>query len=1001
MSSELLNQQASHSPRVELSTRRPLTQRALDAIFGYDFFISYTRRDGGKKYALALARSLEKEGFQVFFDSDDYAMGDDWKTMGKWALHRTSQLVLVASTEALSSSAVVREVEIYSTLRGKRIIPIDFGGTIRNRDETKPIFQHLRPEILFIEEIPQSLGIGPSDFVIQKIREGFRIRRQDKKRSRILAVTALILVILTLCASAAAAVAYRKQHEAVLARDSAQTALAKSFSRTIGQSTNELTPIENDALWELAELTEDNDPVRAKIRQSWFAPAGDFVPALMRDQAGLRALVGVSTKLFDCDHLTGEIVAALVNQKETDGSRLDSLATALNVLAVRLDAKAAASYSDRVADALENENETDPYRLRSLAAAFGSLAPRLHLDKAASHADRAVKRLNSKTETNWQRCRNLPKVLDSVIAKFDTVTAARIALQLVDILKKEKETADENETIDQHSQRRLRDNQLAEALKALESKLDADTALPLAERVKKLLENENNTDSQRFYKFAKVLGILAAKMDRAAAESLVLAAATRVADTLEKDQATDLDRLTLLVETLGTLLSCLDDTKAMPLFVKGTTRIAKVWENEAWENGRKLPFYDFDKMAETTNIWIARLDSPATAFLAERVVGVLENDKETATRRLELLTGALSILITKLDATTAAALAERIATALEVKESAGSNRLYRLEESLGILLSKLDDTTARPLALRGAHRAGEELKKHALKEDIDFSRLTGLAAALSVLVVKLDETSKPLLLNGMQRVLDELKKVPEPDSPRLTLLAQALDELVAKLKPTDRSPQLLKAIDLMVNKLENDKETNFNQLSDLAVINSRLMEKMPLQEARLSKLRSILACLKKVQASSPIQQIIREEEIAEGLLWLISLQPRQQEACYWGLNSVFITGVKTIGTSDAGLPKEPEQRRKVRELCEQFPAETLVDVLKWPLCGGEAQQVVLGALEKVLSKDHPGTHFDGDVWKFVDQAPALGITNLNSPPRRPSLEKAIAELEASIAKAQQ
>jgi hypothetical protein len=58
--------------------KRSLVQRALDAIFGYDFFISYTRRDGGKEYAEALARRLRGAGFQIFFDSDEYAMGDDW-----------------------------------------------------------------------------------------------------------------------------------------------------------------------------------------------------------------------------------------------------------------------------------------------------------------------------------------------------------------------------------------------------------------------------------------------------------------------------------------------------------------------------------------------------------------------------------------------------------------------------------------------------------------------------------------------------------------------------------------------------------------------------------------------------------------------------------------------------------------------------------------------------------------------------------------------------------
>src|ERR1041385_2354315 len=104
--------QSSVAKRTLDNGRRSLVHRVLDAIFGFDFFVSYTRRDG-TNYAEALARSLERVGFQVFLDSDDYAAGDDWKVEGKWALRRTSQLIVVASPEALSASSVVREVEIY------------------------------------------------------------------------------------------------------------------------------------------------------------------------------------------------------------------------------------------------------------------------------------------------------------------------------------------------------------------------------------------------------------------------------------------------------------------------------------------------------------------------------------------------------------------------------------------------------------------------------------------------------------------------------------------------------------------------------------------------------------------------------------------------------------------------------------------------------------------------------------------------------------------------
>ena len=222
--------QPSAGGRPSAEGKRSFVHRALDATFGYDFFISYTRRDGGKDYAEALARRLRVAGYQIFFDSDEYAMGDDWKVEGKWALRRTSQLILVASPEALSSPAVVREVEIYSSLPRRRIIPIDFGGTIRNRDETKPIFKYLKSEILFIEEHPELLGAEPSDLVVRKIRDGFNLKRQDKKRSRIFGMVASVLVVLTILASLAAVSARIQQKAAERAKDEARKPLPSSLT---------------------------------------------------------------------------------------------------------------------------------------------------------------------------------------------------------------------------------------------------------------------------------------------------------------------------------------------------------------------------------------------------------------------------------------------------------------------------------------------------------------------------------------------------------------------------------------------------------------------------------------------------------------------------------------------------------------------------------------------------------------------------------------------------
>jgi hypothetical protein len=75
-------------------------------------------------------------------------------------------------------------------------------------------------------------------------------------------------------------------------------------------------------------------------------------------------------------------------------------------------------------------------------------------------------------------------------------------------------------------------------------------------------------------------------------------------------------------------------------------------------------------------------------------------------------------------------------------------------------------------------------------------------------------------------------------------------------------------------------------------------------------------------------------------------------------------------------------------LLQDLERPDLAEVLKWPFCVGEIRQMVLSELEKKT-----GLTFGGDVWKFVEQAPGLGIHNINEPPKRPIIEDALAELQ--------
>lgn len=201
-------------PDAALNTpRQSLWRRLLGLMFGYDFFISYSWSDGAN-YAASLARQLRSQGFEVFFDRDDYASGDDWKKVGAWKLRRTGQLVLVGSPAALLSAPVIREVQIFSGTQ-RRIVPIDFDGTLEWKADDAPLAQYLPAEILRIREPAAALKSGPSDQVVATIRRSFNLVRQDKKRVNLSIAVAGFFAVL-------AAIAFFQFVQATLARSLAE-----------------------------------------------------------------------------------------------------------------------------------------------------------------------------------------------------------------------------------------------------------------------------------------------------------------------------------------------------------------------------------------------------------------------------------------------------------------------------------------------------------------------------------------------------------------------------------------------------------------------------------------------------------------------------------------------------------------------------------------------------------------------------------------------------------
>jgi tetratricopeptide (TPR) repeat protein len=290
--------------------RRGLPRRALDFVFGYDYFISYAWRDG-MAYATALGRQLSADGYEVFLDQVRFVSGDDWKEVAGWTLRRTGQVILIGSPATLVSAPVLHEIKRFHET-GRRIIPIDFGGSLKWHSDGPELFRYLPDEMIRIEESASALAVGPSAETIATLRRSFNLVRQDKKRLRAFAAIALVLFLLAVAALVFGVYAQlqRQRAEGTVAAatqsaDQFVIDIATKLRNTAGLQLAEVDALLTDAgkmLGALHEFNPDSAPlVRSQavfLRESsqTLLAAGDAQRALATAEGALDLLKGLQAR---------------------------------------------------------------------------------------------------------------------------------------------------------------------------------------------------------------------------------------------------------------------------------------------------------------------------------------------------------------------------------------------------------------------------------------------------------------------------------------------------------------------------------------------------------------------------------------------------------------------------------------------------------------------------------------------------------------------------------
>src|SRR5215475_12006375 len=88
-----------------------LIARAVDWVFGYDFFISYSHGDG-MRLPRRIKERLEQAGFRVFLDQTEYVAGDDLRRETRRQVVKSRKIVVIGRPAALRSEWVRREVDV-------------------------------------------------------------------------------------------------------------------------------------------------------------------------------------------------------------------------------------------------------------------------------------------------------------------------------------------------------------------------------------------------------------------------------------------------------------------------------------------------------------------------------------------------------------------------------------------------------------------------------------------------------------------------------------------------------------------------------------------------------------------------------------------------------------------------------------------------------------------------------------------------------------------------
>ncbi|HEV7668337.1 MAG TPA: toll/interleukin-1 receptor domain-containing protein, partial [Thermoanaerobaculia bacterium] len=203
----------------------------VDYVLGYDFFISYSRKDGGQ-YPRRLHERLQAEfAIRTFLDSGEegFLAGDKLAGETRRRVRASSCLLLVARPFALQSTWVRAEIESAVTA-GRRLVIVDLNETLMSMPDSHPLKPLLGERIYLSETVLDSDG-EPETATLESLARTVRGARREARRLRVISVIALVLVLLLIVTGVLYVSAVRARRQAEWGQRMSESGLLAEHSR--------------------------------------------------------------------------------------------------------------------------------------------------------------------------------------------------------------------------------------------------------------------------------------------------------------------------------------------------------------------------------------------------------------------------------------------------------------------------------------------------------------------------------------------------------------------------------------------------------------------------------------------------------------------------------------------------------------------------------------------------------------------------------------------------